>query len=276
MPDPRPEPNMIQSIDPDHIETIFKVVQPLKQIDGGHGFIGVLLRDKHNDKIQCHICGDWHVSVGKHSQVAHDVPADEYRYKFGLPLGFPLCNHEISKRNSDRAIEKNLAKKNFSKQWNKATLDRIRRKAVRNHKHGKLCAAIQNKRGACPEQINRRYLIVSDIVGREASLNDVRKYDNPLLSIIIHRFGTFNKFKSAQGYSITKRSKDRWEGDELISKIRKFAKDNRRIPYSQDFRGQSKYGLPSYNAFRRVFGSWSRALKASGFESCNLMGRETP
>lgn len=246
------------------IETVFKVVPPLTEIKDGHGYLGVMLRDRASDEVQCHECGKWAKSVGKHSQVAHDVSADEYRYKFGLPLGFPLCARSVSKQSSDRALRLDLAKNLTGHRLDPKKLNRMGKK---QRNYSLACMALKNKRGACPEQIERRYAIVSDMAGKEASLNDILKYDPPLRDIILRRHGTFNKFKKAIGGNITERSKECWEENEIIASLRKYALKNQEVPTSFSIRGKARSGYPSYNAVRRVFGSWTRALSVAGFDS---------
>jgi hypothetical protein len=47
-----------------------------------YGELGVLIDD--GEKCECHICGGWFLSVGKHARTAHDVLAREYKALFGL------------------------------------------------------------------------------------------------------------------------------------------------------------------------------------------------
>src|SRR3990167_92335 len=183
------------------IETVFKVIQPLTPLAGGHGYNGVILRCKDDGRIQCHICGKWCHSLGRHSCAAHEIPDKEYRYKFGLPLGYPLCSQKVSaarhKTAMDHDLGSNLAQyRSKNKDWQKRANTKNRKKRVR---YGLTSASFQNKKGACPEQIERRFHIVCDQVGKEASLWDIRRHDPPLDDIIRRRFGSFNKFKSANG-----------------------------------------------------------------------------
>lgn len=136
------------------IETVFKVVPPLTPLENGHGYQGVLLKRKDDGRIQCHICGDWYHSLGKHSCYAHGIPADEYRYKFSLPLSYPLCSQKVSAKRHQVAMSHNLGNnlaqyRAKNKDWKKRAATRDRKKRI---KYGLVCAAFQNKKGACPEK----------------------------------------------------------------------------------------------------------------------------
>ncbi len=47
-----------------------------------YGDLGV--RSDWGDRVECHVCGDWYISVGSHSWIAHDLTAAEYKAAFGL------------------------------------------------------------------------------------------------------------------------------------------------------------------------------------------------
>jgi AP2 domain len=48
------------------------------------GTLGVLASD--GVRVQCHICGNWYLTVARHAVTAHDVTAREYKALFGFPL----------------------------------------------------------------------------------------------------------------------------------------------------------------------------------------------
>jgi hypothetical protein len=71
-----------------------------------YGKVGVLL--EKDDKVQCHICGNWYVELGRHSATKHKVNADQYRAYFGLACGRALCPEWFSKKRSDKAKAEGL------------------------------------------------------------------------------------------------------------------------------------------------------------------------
>lgn len=56
----------------------------------------------------------------------------------------------------------------------------------------------------------------------------------------------------------------RYSDDYLISEIRRFHKENNRLPTSADFNNNS--GYPSDSSYFLRFGSWNNAIKVAGFD----------
>lgn len=52
-------------------------------------------------KLQCLLCGKLFLSVGAHVRLQHAVPPDEYRERFGIPFGRPLCAGTVSAKHSE-------------------------------------------------------------------------------------------------------------------------------------------------------------------------------
>lgn len=243
------------------IETIFKAIPPLTEIENGFGFLGVILRNKVIDKLQCHICGEWFDSLATHVFMAHQMKSREYKTKFGLPNGYGLVNKRISEAFSQRQLtEKNLTH-----------LSKIRtpthKKVLKTYKERSLFvskarrnSSFQNKLGVCSEQILRRYLIVADIVGRDPTQKDLIEYDESLWRVIRRRHNdSLNEFRRVHGFNEIKKFPIQDEV-KLIAAIRKRA--NGHVPRSSDFR----YGSPNVCTIRKYFGSWSKALVAAGFD----------
>lgn len=67
----------------EEIETLFKATGPFRRVENGHGYYGVVLRDKTKDLIQCHVCGKWFTWLSHHVRVAHNLPVNDYREKCG-------------------------------------------------------------------------------------------------------------------------------------------------------------------------------------------------
>jgi len=244
----------------ENVETVFKVEPPLTPAKSEFGYIGVLLRDIYEDKLQCHICGKWFSSLSSHIVQSHDMSAADYRAEFSLPPKFPLISRELSGKHSKRASSpKNLErlKKNMAK-MNKAR----KRKGGNNCKRYFATEAHANKHGLCPKQIESRYLIVADTVGREPTQCDLKKHDYALLAGIRKRFGTINKFRKAKGFKVKLRGKILTD-QQIIAALRKFYCKYNRFPKKKDFVGKT----PSYHTIRERFGSWNRALEMAGFNA---------
>lgn len=251
--------------DDERIETLFKVVSPLAPVKDGFGYDGVLLREKSTGKIQCHLCGKWFDFLATHVKQKHDCPAEEYRYKFSLPLGFPLCSKKYSEARSDISSRpEHLSRLGKNRPKNPGRFLRSK-KCRKRGAWTSSCLAAQNKRGACKAQMYERYIVVADQVGREPSEGDLRKYDPPLMGIIVRRHGNLGEFLKSHGLegrpyapATTKRK--------IISQLRAFAVEKEKIPVARDFLRGNGRKYPAYSTIRRHFGSWRRAMSAAGFE----------
>lgn len=240
-----------------NIETLFKVEPPLTVAPSNYGYIGVLLRNRETDKIQCHICGEWFKSVGSHSARKHKINSYEYRKTFSLPLCFPLCSRKLSGRKSEIILERmaNGYKPGFKNR------KKFYKKQKYNTFYGTNTEAYKNKRGLCNAQIDSRYLILCEELGKELSSHDLFKYDPALLDIIVVRYGKFSNFKKEKGYvPCNMNTQTRYTDEKLIGILRNFYIKNGKIP-----RVKHDIEHPSNKTFYAHFGSWSRALQAAGF-----------
>lgn len=52
---------------------------------------------------------------------------------------------------------------------------------------------------------------------------------------------------------------------ELLNRLRRFEKENGRVPVQNDFNGNHKY--PGFKTYERQFGSWNKALKLAGLRA---------
>lgn len=71
-----------------------------------HGELGVLL--EKDGKVQCHICGNWYVELGRHTATKHKVNAETYRAYFGLAIGRALCPEWFSEKRRAKAKQEKL------------------------------------------------------------------------------------------------------------------------------------------------------------------------
>lgn len=245
----------------ENIETLFKVVPPFSPAHTNFGYIGVLLRDKIEDKIQCHECGKWYRHLGVHISQSHDCNARQYRIKFGLPLNFPLCGRGYSLKRSNIAIKHKISEKNLLKSCDNKIIEKRRLKTLFTDKYRHSNASWLNKHGICDKQILNRYIIVSDIVGREATYTDIKNNDKNLLSNIYNKFKTFSNFKKYYDLTPPRKIGGRVYSDEyIISELIKSFNILKRIPRPIDFDGK----IPSRQKIRKHFGSWNRALQMAG------------
>ena len=247
----------------ENVETLFKVESPLTPAPSNFGYIGVLLRNKLDDTIQCHICGVWTKHLGVHSK-KHSMNSREYREKFGLPIRFPLCSRSISRKISNFASSlDNLKKKEkYLKIGRKILKKMTASKRSKYVKKFTTTSAWDNQRGLCQEQIKARYLTILESSGETyLSQNQVYKIDSGLMNGIIRRFGSYNKFRKLIGHDFKETPNKRTEA-ELIAILRAFYIKHKRVPKSMDF----KKGSPCSKTYLEKFGSWSRALNIAGYK----------
>lgn len=247
-----------------NVETLFKCEPPLEKLENGHGYDGVLLRNKLTDTIQCHICGKWFSSLSHHVIFKHKISTDAYRDQYKLPYNFPLVSRSISKAHSDNAnSQKSL--ENLAKHRNPDAARKyspMRNKERWSYIYKRL--ANDNKVGACPEQLRQRYMLVSDFVGRNPTYRDLLKHDMRIVKVIKTRYKTLNLFRQQNGFDVIKpnRTNAGISDEACINALRSFYKENKRVPTSRDFRS----GKPTTKTFLDHFGSWNRSLLMAGFK----------
>jgi predicted transcriptional regulator len=241
------------------VETVFKAQAPLTPVENGHGYMGVLLRDTVNDVLQCHICGEWKKGLANHVSNSHKMTADDYRDEYKLPISCPLVSKTTSEKHSRRARSK-TSLENLERFRNSKKALNVRRKMGRKLWKRVYNLSHDNKHNLCPEQINRRFIMISDIVEREPTQRDLLNYDHALWAGIRRRYGNLNNYRKKNGFQVVKRA-PLFNSDALISHLRKFVFTHRRTPRPGDFR----CGSPNIETFRKQFGSWARALILAGF-----------
>lgn len=226
----------------------------------GHGYLGVMLYDDVNDKVQCHICGLWYAHVGKHAQMKHKVMADDYKQTYGLTFGTALCSVGLSAKKSSqtlKCIEAGTIRQDIAVKaaaYNKKTKRKYRQVGIQTPQYS-------NRNGLCDLQIRHRYDIVRQIVGHEPTQNEIIKYDRKLFHCgIVPRWGNLNTYKEMIGVKPRERyAPNKLPIIEYVGRLRKFAKDNCRKPKTTDFKSKT-------TSFYRVFGSWSNALRTAGLK----------
>jgi len=246
-------------IDGDKIETLFKVEPPLTKSHSDYGYIGVILVDREDDTIQCHICGRWLKALGTHLIKAHGTTAVQYKEEFSLPKRFPLIcrgtSSKMSKSSSREDVKKQLSRVRDMKKLQKSN-------GARKNKPYFQTEAYLNSKGLCKKQILSRYYAVADIVGKNPSAPDLVKYDQALLAAIHRRYNnSINEFRRANGIPNIQDKIPKITEEVVVAAIRKFVIDNNgKIPIAQNF----FKGTPNAITIRKIFGSFNRALSVAG------------
>ena len=255
----------------EEIETIFKVEPPLISLEEKNqfGFLGVLLRNKVLDKVQCHLCGEWFDSLSAHIVNGYKMKTEEYRRQFQLPLHYPLCSKTYSERSRktylDGVAKRNkLTKNGMTKSQRKKAIKKLVAKATssngfKNHFYSYNNLSWKNRHGTCDEQLMKRFLVIADNVGHEPTKTEIEGYDGGLYSLIIRRHGSLNNFRKISGYKVNK-NPDEVKDIQIIGSLRKFCKVHKKLPKQIDF----YKGTPNARTILRRFKSWTRALNHAG------------
>lgn len=107
---------------------------------------------------------------------------------------------------------------------------------------------------------------VATIVGKTPTMADMKENGQIHPQTIIHRFDKWTAALEAAGFEFDSNSKgpDRIDDeDELLAELHRVADEVGSRPRKVDMRDHGKY---SKHPYCRVFGSWSQAIEAAGFE----------
>lgn len=252
----------------DEIENLYKTGSnaPYKRIENGHGYYGVMIKEKASNNIQCHICGKFFVFLATHVKGTHKLYANDYRELYGFSNSVPLCSPEISAKFRQRCIERFANRVYDVEQCRRSAAMGRKAMAVARKRRGTSYSLSKlNERNICPEQIDRRFLVVADIVGRNPTAKDLANHDFPVYKAMKNRFGTLNNYRKLKGYDTAIWNGKPKESDMVLEMLRKFAKKYDRLPRVRDFAELGE----NYCTQRTVishFGSWRRALMMAGLK----------
>ncbi len=232
---------------------------PVKE---GFGFLGTLLYDDIEDKIQCHVCGELFTQLTHFHLRKHELTTPEYKEKFGLNKMTALMTPTLSERKSllpqnKIPIWKKMSKADF-KRFNERRLKGYKNKDTQLRKETnygrRYTYEMMNRFGSCPLQVEERFIRVTESLGRTPKELDLIKADSGLLDILIRKFKTYSNALNHFGLKLNKRSSRRDYNTEYLSKLLKiWVKEKRRVPTHGD---TLKGYLPHYQTLKRHFGTW--------------------
>ena len=246
------------------VSPLYKVHEPFMEVQTGYGYQGVVMYDDQEDKMQCHICGEFYALLGKHSAMAHGVDSAAYRTQFGLSSKMALCSKRFSRLHREH-IERHpemkvVGAKNFKKHrpaYSAAKWSKIA-------KTGKAVMSRQNTLGLCELQMRARWDVVEKIVGREPSYKDLLKYDRVLLHRILNT-GTLNGYRQKIGAKQHRPGSLPTDKLVIIAAMRKWASDKQKKMSS--YRWVKSRQRPAIECIYKQFGSWQQAMTAAGLIS---------
>lgn len=243
------------------IENVFKIEDPIFWEDKNLPPKGCLIRDRKTGEIQCHVCGGFFDHVGFHlarsKKEGHRITAEEYKQKFSLTMSQALCSERYSKVLSER----------FRSETHLEHLNRVRKpgsyKGFKKRRQATLDSlAYANKHGICPDQIQSRWLVVADTIGKRPGVRAVQEHDPNLYSAIRRKHGNYNNFLKSISQEILQPSK-KITKEKIIACFRRIVRTQKRRPKVVEFYNSQNYGIGITAIYKR-FGSFRRALVAAG------------
>lgn len=238
--------------------------EPYMEGDNGIGYKGVVMYDEVDDKVQCAECGKWFKFITEGHLRTHQTNQLDYRKTYGINKSTPLCTPSFSSTMRDLTFEriKQVGKKWGFPKGNKHGNKISKTENMESH----TTSQYKNKYGLCDAQIAARMVIVAKSVGKDITnitTKDINKYDRRLYAVMYSRFGSINNAAKHLGINST-RIRGNFEDAEIISLLRNFVVNTKRLPKETDCTNSNK--LPNKKTIITHFGSWSRAKMMAGLD----------
>lgn len=228
-------------------------------IRAGKSILGAIEYDEAEDKLRCHVCGEWQAHLANHLKT-HKMTARQYKRKYGLRRRTALVNEATR-----ILITANAKKRNFAAVRRDPAFARKQVKAVRQNKFGareRATAELLNLRGRCKAQLLKKLQNVALAVGHTPSKAELKEYGLSWQSLV-HNFGSLAKAAELAKLAPNKRSpgqRELYTVPQLIALLQNFRHMNGRFPTASDMRRHIG-GLPSQSAFIRRFGTLRNAMR---------------
>lgn len=254
---------------------LYNYKEPLKKVDRGFGYQGVLLSSLNGDKVQCHICGNLFRNLTHHILLAHEISNKDYKIKFGLARLTSLSSETLRKERSMRHIKylMSLTPKQIKERIEKmkAGLRRYYSSPERFGKNPKLSLEVRNRNGTCPDQVLDQIKKLASRLGHSPSIAEFRKYHkDKYLGSIRYFYGSWSNAKRLLNLEVGNKSGEglrprrRHSKEHLISEIKRFYDVHKRVPTISDcHRGL----LPSYSSYYRILGGLPNSRKLAFSEN---------
>lgn len=233
--------------------TLYNYKEPYMVFEEGYGLQGVLLYDKVDGTVQCHLCGNWFNSLGHHINRTHGMKASDYKYKVGLNQSSALISEEVRMKLISRGMSE---KRRQTLEENRNKIDKSKPRVIKYTNSREK----QNKTGNCPMQLLDRIKTKADELGRTPTSLELENVVSK--NTIRMVFGSMEKAIQMSGLHPRKKGEGvtykTYTKDEIITIMRNFKEVHGRDPLMSD----SKRGLlPSWGAFVKHFGSFTNAKK---------------
>lgn len=253
--------------------------EPLRKVEVGYGYFGAISLSKDGKSIQCHICGELRENLSGHLR-QHKITVGEYRAKFGLSAGTALISEATRQKYKEHmfAIREGWGPERLAKQlaaFHEGS--RLRRNRGRNQ-----TPEYKNIHGTCPDQLIQLIHDAYTHYTRPCSYAEFERFHQTgrFYGPIRATFGTWAKAVKSAGLETKGKSGNgggaaRYSDEELLEFLSNYHLETGKIPSSTD----CKRGfIPTYNLYRKRFGSMEEARRRSGINDYILKigGSHTP
>jgi hypothetical protein len=233
--------------------------EPLRKVEDGYGYMGVVTYNKDETHTQCHICGYFFKNLGVHLHHVHEISVRDYKVKFRLRMKKSLVASKTRKKYLDSfealtASQKRQIKTNLAKG--------IALKQKKPTKTGAYKSLEQkNEEGSCPDQLLDKIKKLAEILGHTPTMKEFKQEYGGYLWAVQMTFGTWKEALKILDLSPAPvGQRPRYTRESVIAMLRDFEKSKGRQPYMSDIRDGM---LPSQWVCSRLFGSWNKAKQAA-------------
>ena len=233
---------------------LYKAYPPLMKYEG-YAYLGVLLLDTQTNRLQCHKCGKWYLSLTAHLWAKHHIRATDYKVEIGFNMGTSLVSPELTANNMENG------KKMY--EYNNLDQKRVPFKKGQNSrgstglKKDKASIQKRNMSNTCPAQLKHRFELMIQELGRIPTKKEFENRVN-----IRDYYKTYNDAVIAFGYVpnrvVRRRVGRSWGKNDLLNTIIMFMNTYHREPFTHD---TVQKLLPSTGTFKKYFGSFKNAKK---------------
>lgn len=204
--------------------------EPLKPVEGGYGYYGVLTKSKDGRYIQSHITGKFYKRINSnHTIKAGLANAKEYKDKFQLSQTTGLTGNEFKNMMRKRAI-RYFVEIPVEKQYEYKSKAWKSRKKFR----GRRSLEQQNRKGTCPDQMLDKIKKLKEKLGYVPTNREFETLVGGVKTITNH-FGTWNNALKLLGYPSN--LEHGYSKEELIKRLQIFYEVHKRSPVTSDFTG---------------------------------------
>jgi len=237
--------------------------EPLMKFSEGYGFLGVLAMDGKEDKVQCHLCGEWFEGLGNHIHKEHNMKALAYKEIVGLSKNTALIGEKLRAK----LIAHNLGKRIENLRIHKRHSEESKRKIAETL--SKNVFEKQNITNTCPAQILERLKNKAEQLGRTPTTYEITFYP-----VLLKIYGSMKEACRLAGLTYTDNKEGhptKYTKEYCVKVIRDFYLKNKRLPANGDWgknfsRNFRKY-LMQYYDDKEIF---REAIKGENLQNLNI------